>query len=161
MNATLFRVGEIMLNNPWVSLRSPTAIELHPFGMKPRCFPILEFSTWTSTRCPLTPRSLFSETKDTPPAILTSAPSERISSRFFSPAGAFRTNSRAFNNFTEQEQQLPSLFEAESKRLWRKRRLAWEMKLFRRTGLAGYENCLRLFEAYADSAPVWERTLLS
>jgi hypothetical protein len=25
-----------MLTNPWVSLRSPTALELHPFGMKPR-----------------------------------------------------------------------------------------------------------------------------
>src|SRR5437762_2326624 len=45
MNATPFRVGEIMLKNPWVSLRSPTAIELHPFGMKPRYFPILEFQS--------------------------------------------------------------------------------------------------------------------
>ena len=33
-----FRVGEIILNNPWVSPRSPTAIELHPFGMKPRSY---------------------------------------------------------------------------------------------------------------------------
>ena len=52
MNATPFRVGEIMLNNPWVSLGSPTAIELHPFGMKPRCFPILEFQTGPVPRFP-------------------------------------------------------------------------------------------------------------
>jgi len=39
--------------------------------------------------------------------------------------------------------------------------LAWEIKLFQRTGLAYYENCLRLFEAYANSAPFWERALLS
>ena len=35
------------------------------------------------------------------------------------------------------------------------------MALFRRTRLACYENCLRLFDAYADSAPLWERALLS
>jgi ubiquinone/menaquinone biosynthesis C-methylase UbiE len=35
------------------------------------------------------------------------------------------------------------------------------MALFRRTRLAAYHNCLRLFDAYADQAPLWERTLLS
>lgn len=39
--------------------------------------------------------------------------------------------------------------------------MAWEMALFRRTRLARYHNCLRLFDAYADFAPLWERTLLS
>jgi ubiquinone/menaquinone biosynthesis C-methylase UbiE len=35
------------------------------------------------------------------------------------------------------------------------------MALFRRTRLAEFRNCLSLFEAYADLAPFWERTLLS
>jgi ubiquinone/menaquinone biosynthesis C-methylase UbiE len=35
------------------------------------------------------------------------------------------------------------------------------MALFQRTGLAAYHNCLKLFDAYADQAPLWERTLLS
>jgi ubiquinone/menaquinone biosynthesis C-methylase UbiE len=39
--------------------------------------------------------------------------------------------------------------------------LAWEMALFRRTRLSTYDKCLRLFDAYADQAPLWERTLLS
>jgi ubiquinone/menaquinone biosynthesis C-methylase UbiE len=39
--------------------------------------------------------------------------------------------------------------------------LAWEMVLFRRTRLSAYHNCLSLFDAYADQAPLWERTLLA
>src|SRR5262245_50652636 len=35
------------------------------------------------------------------------------------------------------------------------------MALFRRTRLSTYHNCLSLFDAYADQAPPWERTLLS
>jgi SAM-dependent methyltransferase len=44
---------------------------------------------------------------------------------------------------------------------WEDTGLAWEMELFRRTRLAAFENCLKLFEAYADQAPLWERILLS
>ena len=39
--------------------------------------------------------------------------------------------------------------------------MAWEVKLFRRTRLGGYKNCLDLIEAYADLAPHWERLLLA
>jgi ubiquinone/menaquinone biosynthesis C-methylase UbiE len=39
--------------------------------------------------------------------------------------------------------------------------VAWEMAIFKRTRLSGYPNCLKLFDAYTDSAPLWERTLLS
>lgn len=44
---------------------------------------------------------------------------------------------------------------------WEDTALAWEMALFRRTRFAEFENCLKLFEAYADQAPLWERILLS
>ena len=39
--------------------------------------------------------------------------------------------------------------------------MAWEIAVFRRTRLSNYQNCLRLFDAYADFAPLWERALLS
>lgn len=39
--------------------------------------------------------------------------------------------------------------------------MAWEVKLFKRTRLAEFKNCLTLIEAYADLAPLWERLLLT
>jgi SAM-dependent methyltransferase len=39
--------------------------------------------------------------------------------------------------------------------------VAWETAVFRRTRLSNYQNCLRLFDAYTDFAPLWERALLS
>ena len=39
--------------------------------------------------------------------------------------------------------------------------MAWEIELFGRTRLADHQNCLRLLAAYADTAPLWERTLLA
>lgn len=39
--------------------------------------------------------------------------------------------------------------------------MAWEVKLFKKTRLAAYENCLDLIEAYAHLAPLWERILLA
>lgn len=39
--------------------------------------------------------------------------------------------------------------------------VAWEMAIFKRTRLSDYPNCLKLFDAYTKTAPLWERTLLS
>jgi ubiquinone/menaquinone biosynthesis C-methylase UbiE len=39
--------------------------------------------------------------------------------------------------------------------------VTWEMAVIRRTRLSNYQNCLRLFDAYTDFAPLWERVLLS
>ncbi len=38
--------------------------------------------------------------------------------------------------------------------------MTWEVKLFARTRLIAYKNCLDLIDAYADFAPWWERVLL-
>ncbi len=38
--------------------------------------------------------------------------------------------------------------------------MTWEVKLFARTRLGAYKNCLDLIDAYADFAPWWERVLL-
>jgi ubiquinone/menaquinone biosynthesis C-methylase UbiE len=37
----------------------------------------------------------------------------------------------------------------------------WEVKLFARTRLGAYQNCLDLIDAYSDLAPWWERVLLA
>lgn len=39
--------------------------------------------------------------------------------------------------------------------------MAWEVRLFEKTRLAAYQNCLNLVEAYAEVAPLWERILLA
>ena len=39
--------------------------------------------------------------------------------------------------------------------------LTWEVKLFARTRLGAYQNCLDLIDAYSDFAPWWERVLLA
>jgi ubiquinone/menaquinone biosynthesis C-methylase UbiE len=39
--------------------------------------------------------------------------------------------------------------------------VTWEAKLFARTRLGTYQNCLDLIAAYSDFAPWWERVLLS
>lgn len=39
--------------------------------------------------------------------------------------------------------------------------MAWEVKLFGKTRLSAYQNCLDLIDAYAGVAPLWERILLA
>jgi SAM-dependent methyltransferase len=39
--------------------------------------------------------------------------------------------------------------------------VTWEVKLFARTRLGAYQNCLDLIDAYSDFAPWWERVLLA
>ncbi len=39
--------------------------------------------------------------------------------------------------------------------------LTWEVKLFSKTRLSTYKNCLQLIEAYGEFAPWWERVLLA
>ncbi|MGH9968328.1 MAG: class I SAM-dependent methyltransferase [Pyrinomonadaceae bacterium] len=39
--------------------------------------------------------------------------------------------------------------------------MAWEVKLFTKTRLGAYKNCLDLIDAYANFAPLWERVLLA
>lgn len=39
--------------------------------------------------------------------------------------------------------------------------VTWEVKLFARTRLGAYQNCLDLISAYSDFAPWWERVLLA
>ncbi len=39
--------------------------------------------------------------------------------------------------------------------------MTWEVKLFARTRLGAYQNCLDLIDAYSDFAPWWERVLLA
>ena len=39
--------------------------------------------------------------------------------------------------------------------------MTWEAKLFARTRLGAYQNCLDLIAAYSDLAPWWERVLLA
>jgi 2-polyprenyl-3-methyl-5-hydroxy-6-metoxy-1,4-benzoquinol methylase len=39
--------------------------------------------------------------------------------------------------------------------------VTWEVKLFARTRLGAYKNCLDLIDAYSDFAPLWERVLLA
>ncbi|HET6889462.1 MAG TPA: class I SAM-dependent methyltransferase [Pyrinomonadaceae bacterium] len=39
--------------------------------------------------------------------------------------------------------------------------MAWEVKLFEKTQLSAYKNCLTLINAYAHFAPLWERILLA
>jgi ubiquinone/menaquinone biosynthesis C-methylase UbiE len=39
--------------------------------------------------------------------------------------------------------------------------VAWEVKLFQKTHLSAYKNCLGLIDAYACVAPLWERILLA
>lgn len=39
--------------------------------------------------------------------------------------------------------------------------MTWEAKLFARTRLGAYKNCLDLIDAYSDLAPLWERILLA
>ncbi len=38
--------------------------------------------------------------------------------------------------------------------------MVWEVKLFKKTRLDVYQNCLDLIDAYAQFAPLWERVLL-
>ncbi|MGH9905861.1 MAG: class I SAM-dependent methyltransferase [Pyrinomonadaceae bacterium] len=39
--------------------------------------------------------------------------------------------------------------------------MAWEVRLFRRTRLGAFKNCLALIDAYSEFAPLWERVLLA
>lgn len=39
--------------------------------------------------------------------------------------------------------------------------MTWEVKLFTKTRLGAYKNCLDLIDAYSDLAPWWERVLLA